>query len=526
MKSLEHLIYDILKENIGVIGTDKPSGPQGGFSASFSTRRPTTIINRKRNAAQQKNANPIASFESGRNNIVPNQGDATTVGDLSARGAAQESGKQPYKSIRTKLKEMYFVEDDKNTTIVKKTKTNQQPSTVDVKNTYHDTMSNNLSKLSEPKKTIPDLSNTEVLGTPIIPFPFAGRLYNLFKNSKPLEMEPVQAPKQLPAPTTNVKPPETSQTTSTPRPQQQTTSSSQGTSTPRPQQQSTSSSQGTSTTKTKEKPSWPEIETKPETPQNVPSKPGTGPAKLEPKPGNPPEGARQSEIPSPKPASGQSPSTKPGIPSLPKTVDGNISSGIGLGTLGAGGLGALLGYLARQSAQTSPVKASGFIHPSQSQLSGFTWSPLGMATTAAKNAPDSDKSHILARLKNLFSAMNKTKHAGEDTSITEENMPNNLNKERRKIENVARKDFLKNRKSSEKTNPRAAFSSDSVLSRNSAIKTRIIDEKTKNRMIKEIILEAMKNKKTKKATIGSKKTPIDINPVLQSPPENQSGRTS
>ena len=163
MKSLEHLIYDMLinqrmQEDIGVIGSDKPVGmPAGGFSPSFSSRHPNSTINRKRNAAQQKNAAPIASFESGggkRNNInpVPNQGDAPSVGDLSARGAS-EGGKKIYKSIRTKLKEMQEIliveQDENNTTTIKKKKPDddnpvnppQQPSTVDaIKNTFHDAM--------------------------------------------------------------------------------------------------------------------------------------------------------------------------------------------------------------------------------------------------------------------------------------------------------------------------------------------------------------------------------------------------
>jgi hypothetical protein len=587
--SPEHVIYNILlkniQEDIGVIGRDKPVGmPQGGFAPSFSSFHPNTTINRKRNASQQKSASPIASFESGggknTRNIVPNQGDAPSVGDLSARGAS-ESGKN--KSIRTKLKEMndaYFVEDDTNTTnttVKNKTKSGNvanKPSTAsDIKNLYHDTMGN----LSEPKKKIPDFSNTEVLGTPLIPFPFAGKLYNLL--TKPTEMQALprqEAPKQLPPPVSggsgSTPKPAPQAPTSVPQTPKQAPQAPTAPPTSAPKQQEMPSPQGQqgTQTKTKEKSDFPPLEPpKPETTENVPTKPGTGPetpsttTKLEPKPGNPPESNRQPETnaepsPSPKTTTEPSPSVKPVTGEKPSTavetkpstavetkpstaVDNPLLRGAGLGGLaGAGGLGALLGYLAgRGGGEKGGVKPSGFLYPNQSEISGFSWTPLGMATNMAKNTPNADKSHILARLSTLIPATKKAKRAGEEpekvteeTEIDEmtETAKPNLDKERREIEYVGRKDMIQGKNK----NPERKQFHKSTLGKTSAIQTRIIDEGSRNIIIKEAIANAVKKKKSEnknsknseKMTVGQEKTEIDIHPVLKSPPENQMGRAN
>ncbi len=205
MKSLEHMIYDILIEGIGVQGSDKPMGVQGGFSSSFASWKKNSRVNIKRDTFQQKNAAPIASFEGGRDRKtpVPVQGDAATVGDLSARGAAQEGGKNPYRSIRTKLKEMNdlqtrrpskymndmrLAEDDADSiTMNKKKKTENgeminkpsdqteqphQPSTLDtLKKAYHDAMGGISSMFTPPasptnKEKVPGVTQPEDMVPP------------------------------------------------------------------------------------------------------------------------------------------------------------------------------------------------------------------------------------------------------------------------------------------------------------------------------------------------------------------------
>src|SRR5208337_4045596 len=78
-----------------------------------------------------------------------------------------------------------------------------------------------------------------------------------------------------------------------------------------------------------------------------------------------------------------------------------------------------------QNPSTSP-KPAGFMHPNQSEISGFSFTPLGVATSAAKNSPGADSSHILARLRTLIPASKKASHAGEEPEIKEENMNENL----------------------------------------------------------------------------------------------------
>ena len=563
MKSLEHLIYDILlddnqrlsMEDIGVIGRDKPVGmPQGGFSPSFSSFHPNSTVNRKRNAAQQKNAQPIASFESGNNKkviktLVPNQGDAQTVGDLSARGAAQEGGKNPYKSIKTKLKEMYFVEDDTNTIVKKKTTQGQLPSKEDnpqdIKNSYHDLMSN-LSQLSEPKKSSTDTTGKEVHPMPVIPVPSAGLFYNLHKLlNKPLETMPLPKPEtpspsvnppaaKPSAPTTNVKPP---QAASTPKPQGGTSQSGTG-----PQSGSGTSTQTLTRPETEFKPYTepkipefkpyftPEPTFKPEIPKpDVAPKPEVKP-EVETKPEIKPEVKSET-----KPAAEPKPSTATETPTKPETP--SVSSGGSIAkSLGAGGLAGLLAGMLG-GGQKPSVQPSGFIHPGQSQISGFSFSPLGMATNMAQKSPGLNTSHILSRLKLLLPAEKQAEKAGGESNVTEateETMNENLDKERKEVENVARKDFLKNRSGKSKGNSREAFSAKSVLSRNGAIKTRIIDENTRINIIKEAMKEKIKGKnrnssnseKTEKMTVGGEKTPVDVHPVLKSPQENQWGRAN
>jgi hypothetical protein len=602
MRSLESLIYDILtenkiKEDIGVGGSDKPIGVQGGFSGSFSSRHPNSSIAKKRKTAQQQNAAPIASFESGKNtkNPVPNQGDATSIGDLSARGAS-ESGK--YKSIKTKLKEIREQAEKKQNNVTQlpdikspfpaisdetwKSLNEPNPdylpklkpfkdagkdiynySLGKAKNIYHDIMGNSSKKDQSRIEPLEPDDKTEILGSPIIPGPTAGMLGKILKQTLP------NSPKLLPPPLKQLPPPEvappasvipkTGKSPETMAPE--VAKPSDGTAMPKPQTEPQLTPQLKPEVKPQESPGvttrtkteMPQVEMKPETPQNVPAtikpqikpevKTEPAPTKLEPQPGNPPENTRQGEqipspaetqtktMPVPVPSTQTDTKEKTGIPVPPITTPPNGGGGGGgpilKGAAGAGAGGLLGGLLASTllgAHQRPTVNPAGFIHPARSEISGFSFTPLGMASGAAQSSPGADKSHILARLKTLLPASDQANKAGEDRGVTEEINNNegfsmsNLDKKRREVEYLDRKEKIKKR-----------FSSRSNLGRLSAIQTRIIDENARNDIIREAISEAIKQRKFKKSekmTVGSEKTPVDLHPVLKAPPENQPGRAN
>ena len=615
MRSLESLIYDILvkqnniNEDIGVQGTDKPTGPQGGFSGSFSSRHPNSTINRKRKAAQQKNAAPLASFESGsskKNNItpVPNVGDAPSVAELSARGAS-ESGK--YKSIRTKLKEIreQTTPDNKKSGDDKKIPNIDLPTNplpylfsddewkkLNAPNPsynplkpwielYHDKMAKSSADEDKSKKDQPPVQSSGTTNS--IDDKSKSALDKTIDRSKHMLHNPAfwstispllmpgssgiagkiaggatgaaGAMKQLPAPLKQLPPPQTKPVE--PQAAPETSPPSQPTSSGvKPASQSQSQELPGVTVKTKEKTDFPNIELKKETPENVPAvkpqvKPEEQPTRLEPKPGNPgPETERQTLQPKPeeqpntketqKPSTETNPELKQKTesPTKEKIIPPNVPGKGPLlkGIAGGGMAGGLLGWgLGNFGLGHKPnVQPAGFIHPEQSAISGFSFSPLGMAASTAQSSAGANKSHILARLKMLLPAEKEAEKAGKDTTnVTEEKnkifqqeekMNKNYDKERREVENVDRKEFLRNRKGTKASNPRSEFLSKSTLSRNGAIKTRIIDDSieiTRNNIIREAISDAIKKKKTEKMTVGSEKTSIDLHPVLNNPPENR-----
>jgi hypothetical protein len=114
MKTLEHQIKEILlKESVGIIGTDKFSGVSPAFSSSSDSRKRSSINQgARRGQVNQRKELPFGSFESGKN-PVPVDGNVPNAGELSARGVSQESGKKSYKTIRSAIKEIVEDEEDK-----------------------------------------------------------------------------------------------------------------------------------------------------------------------------------------------------------------------------------------------------------------------------------------------------------------------------------------------------------------------------------------------------------------------------
>ena len=148
-RSLENIIKDVMaKESVGVLGTDKFLGTPPAFNKQYKSGGGNSNQAATRGQSLQNRSQPYGGFEAEggkkkvkeaiKPSIVPNQGDAPTVADLSARGCEQESGK------KKKLKE--YSDDNLDNLIKKGSLLNSNPLTK-----YTNPVDVLLPKAEEPK---------------------------------------------------------------------------------------------------------------------------------------------------------------------------------------------------------------------------------------------------------------------------------------------------------------------------------------------------------------------------------------